>query len=87
MGRCRTEDAGRLVPQERQASARIVAVRVSDHCTELLLGSATSLDEVLSPFEAASDGLSWRLPRQRELLDEVHADPWVSGMDVLLRHS
>jgi DNA-binding SARP family transcriptional activator len=67
--------------QDRRAP-RVVAVRVLDHATELILGPPPDPSPI-APFEGLQDKPSWILPRSPDLLDEAQADPWVAGMDVM----
>ncbi len=67
--------------QDRRAP-RVVAVRVLDHATELILGPPPDPNPI-APFERLQDKPSWFLPRRPDLLDEAQADPWVAGMDVM----
>jgi DNA-binding SARP family transcriptional activator len=67
--------------QNRRAP-RVVAVRVLEHATELVLGPSADPNPV-APFERGGSKQSWFLPRRPGLIDEANADPWVAGMDVM----
>ncbi len=67
--------------QDRRAP-RVVAVRVLDRATELILGAPVDPNPI-APFERLPETSSWFLPRRIDLLDEARADPWIAGMDVM----
>jgi hypothetical protein len=69
--------------RNQRRSPRVVAVRVLEHATELVLGSAIHSRPVVPPFEEHEDRSSWFLPRDDEILDEAQSDPWVAGMEVM----
>jgi DNA-binding SARP family transcriptional activator len=66
-----------------RAAPRVVAVRVLEHGTELVLGSPAGSEPAMEPFEDHDARSSWFLPRRDELLEEARSDPWIAGMDVI----
>ncbi len=41
------------------------------------------MDSAVEPFENSRDRSSWVLPRESQILEEAHLDPWIAGMDVI----
>jgi DNA-binding SARP family transcriptional activator len=61
----------------------VVAVRVLEHTTELVLGARSDVDSIVEPFEPGREAASWILPRESQILEEARVDPWIAGMDVI----
>ena len=69
--------------RNERSAPRVVAVRVLEAGTELVLASPSDAERVMKPFEVHDSRSSWFLPRSEELLDEAQSDPWIAGMDVI----
>jgi DNA-binding SARP family transcriptional activator len=61
----------------------VVAVRVLEQATELILGNPGDAGSAVEPFESSREKSSWVLPRESQILEEAHVDPWIAGMDVI----
>jgi DNA-binding SARP family transcriptional activator len=61
----------------------VVAVRVFEQATELILGDPGDVASAVEPFENSREKSSWVLPRESQILEEARVDPWIAGMDVI----